>query len=191
MHKRTALVVCHRDGRRDRDERADRLGGFAITPQRMGSWAQGGDREGGKKWPDPGYNLKSGAECSHEFPERPLIKWCFSLATTAARGPAGRRWRVSDRLALSRARAKTLVRQENWESARGSPRPVAGGANHPITSAVSVCKNYIRPTNSAVMETDPVHSRPNPPASALAGRAGQHSPRRCLWPSGSSSCEAR
>lgn len=77
-----------------------------LTPHRRGSWARGGDSEGGDKWPDPGYTLKGGAaRVSGETVSRLFLSGHHGRPRTG-----GSRWR-GERLglALSRARAKTRV----------------------------------------------------------------------------------
>lgn len=77
-----------------------------LTPHRRGSWARGGDSEGGDKWPDPGDTLKGGAaRVSGETVSRLFLSGHHSRPRTG-----GSRWR-GERLglALSRARAKTRV----------------------------------------------------------------------------------
>lgn len=77
-----------------------------LTPHRRGSWARGGDSEGGDKWPDPGDTLKGGAaRVSGETVSRLFLSGHHGRPRTG-----GSRWR-GERLglALSRARAKTRV----------------------------------------------------------------------------------
>lgn len=77
-----------------------------LTPHRRGSWARGGDSEGGDKWPDPGDTLKGGAaRVSGETVGRLFLSGHHGRPRTG-----GSRWR-GERLglALSRARAKTRV----------------------------------------------------------------------------------